>query len=97
MHLSRHDLREGELGIFKGKTAESSERLYFAADVHPEVLETWATRRPFFSQPGRARIIAWLVSVAAVGATIAWPLTSLGPVPLIAVALVAAVVARVYR
>ncbi|MEM6533865.1 MAG: DNA mismatch repair protein MutS [Myxococcota bacterium] len=68
-----------------------------AADVHPEVLRDWAERAPYFIRPGRARVLAWLVSVCAIAATVAWPLTPLGPVPLIAVALVAGAVARLYR
>ncbi len=68
-----------------------------AAEVQPDVLSRWGERDAFFHKTGSLRALAWSLSLAAILATVAWPLTPLGPIPLIVVATVEAAVMRWLR
>ncbi|MEM6559389.1 MAG: DNA mismatch repair protein MutS [Myxococcota bacterium] len=67
------------------------------AQVHPEVLTGWGEHAPRLPRETVLRALAWSLSGLAVVAAILWPLTPLGPVPLLAVALVEVAVGRWLR
>ncbi|MEO0812243.1 MAG: DNA mismatch repair protein MutS, partial [Myxococcota bacterium] len=68
-----------------------------AASVHPDVLTRWGEREAYFKNPALAGVLAWVLTVAAVVALVLWPLTALGPIPLVVVATIQALVGRWLR